>query len=174
MAATVVAWSAGSVKPMPSLSSSTQKSGMWLVWWMSWSRVIVSDHSGRSSTYAPTGSASDSSPSCWSMRIAVAVNCFETDAMSNRVAVVTGVPAARSARPPALARMTVLRHADRGGASGLVGGDQVCDHLARSGATARRAARARLSRRAGSRSPSARRDSARIRRARRTCPAADR
>ena len=62
MAATVVAWSAGSVKPMPSASSSTQKSGMRLVWWMSWSSVTSSAHFGRPSTCSPTGSFSGEQP----------------------------------------------------------------------------------------------------------------
>ena len=48
----------------------------------------------------------ESRPSRCSIRMAVAVNCFDTDAMSKRVCVVSGVPVARSARPPAPAQVT--------------------------------------------------------------------
>jgi hypothetical protein len=94
---------------MPTSSSSTQKSGMRAVWWMSWSRVTVEAQSGIPGTYAPMGSDRASVPSRCSMRMAVAVNCFEIEAMSKRVVVVTGMPASRSARPAAPAQATSPR-----------------------------------------------------------------
>src|ERR1700712_1651978 len=89
---------------------------------MSWSSVIVAPHAGSPSTYIPTGSLSLSLPSRWSMRIAVAVNCFDTDAMSKRVDVVSGAPVARSARRPAPAHFTVPSTATAAEHPGLVAG----------------------------------------------------
>src|SRR6478736_6014707 len=65
-----------------------------------------SAHPGSPDTYLDSGSVSVRAPSNESSSTAVAVNCLDTDAMSNRVAVVNGVPDATSANPRALAHAT--------------------------------------------------------------------
>src|SRR3954471_11227078 len=67
---------------------------------------MVEPQEGRPSTYFEIGSLSFSLPWRCSIRIASAVNCFDTDAISKRVLVVSGVFVARSARPPAPAQTT--------------------------------------------------------------------
>src|SRR6476619_3594422 len=65
-----------------------------------------SAHPGSPDTCLDSGSVSVRAPSNESSSTAVAVNCLDTDAMSNRVAVVTGSPEATSANPRALAHTT--------------------------------------------------------------------
>src|SRR6478752_3324451 len=65
-----------------------------------------SAHPGSPATCLDSGSVSVRAPSKESSSTAVAVNCLDTDAMSNRVAVVNGVPEATSANPRALAHTT--------------------------------------------------------------------
>src|SRR6478735_6686703 len=65
-----------------------------------------SAQAGRPATWADSGSVRARAPSNESSSTAVAVNCLDTDAMSNRVAVVSGVPEATSASPRALAHTT--------------------------------------------------------------------
>src|SRR6478735_6937362 len=65
-----------------------------------------SAHPGSPDTCLDSGSVSVRAPSNESSSTAVAVNCLDTDAMSNRVAVVNGVPDATSANPRALAHTT--------------------------------------------------------------------
>src|SRR3954462_3781215 len=67
---------------------------------------MVAPHGGSPSTYFAIGSLSLSLPWRCSIRIASAVNCLDTDAMSKRVLVVSGAFVARSARPPAPAQTT--------------------------------------------------------------------
>src|SRR3954465_3130257 len=67
---------------------------------------MVEPQEGRPPKYFEIGSLSFSLPWRCSMRIASAVNCLDTDAISKRVLVVSGVFVARSARPPAPAQTT--------------------------------------------------------------------
>ena len=56
-------------------------------------------YDGTSGTYFRTSSSSDSLPSSASSRTDAAVNCLETEPMSNTVAGVIGMPSSTLARP---------------------------------------------------------------------------
>lgn len=99
---------------------------------MSCSTVTVWAQSGSSGTYWDIGSSSVSFPASTSSRIAVAVNCLDTDAMSNTVSVVILAPDARSAMPRTPDQITFL-DSYRGRTTWLVGIDGAVQYVLTAG-----------------------------------------